>query len=118
MQIRQPYIKSITPLINQPQTGKVNSAQSKQARQKLKQHNPRDPVAQSRPTFNRPPAKKIGYDLKPLETKQPALVMAINNHGNAVINAHNLNALNAYTVELNQPLQEQLSMLAGIDFYV
>jgi hypothetical protein len=118
MQIRQPYIKSVTPLINQQQTDRVNSAQSKYAKQKLTPQNPQVHAAQSQPPFALPPAKKTGHALNLLEAKPPAPAMAINNPDYTAINPRNLNALNAYTEELNQPLQEQLSMLAGIDFYV
>ena len=87
-------------------------------KKKLKQHYQPEHATKVHSTVNSLTPKRIADSLKQLEVKPPIPDFSNNTRDYEAINSHALNALNAYTEELNHPLQEQLSMLAGIDFYV
>ena len=119
MEIRQTAVNSLTPAKNQLQTtGRISRAQGKKDNRELTQHYQPGHTKQDHPTVKPATTKRIVDGLKQLEAKQPVSTFSNKTIGYEAINPRSLNALNAYTEELNQPLQEQLSMLAGIDFYV
>ena len=118
MEIRQTAVNSLTPAKNQLQTGRISITQREEDSKELKQHFQPGHTQQDHSNAKPPTAKRIADGLKQLEARQPFLVFSNKTQGYEAINPRNLNALNAYTEELNQPLQEKLSMLAGIDFFV
>ena len=118
MEIRQSAVKSIIPAKNQLHSGRITGAQDSKDGSEVKQHYLSKDTKQVNPTANPPTIKRIAEALNRPESKQPISTFVNKIHSYEAINPRHLNALNAYTEELNQPLQEQLSMLAGIDFYV
>ena len=118
MQISRIPIKAYIPAGNQqqPEPGRVAGVRRINPQRNTEQQHRPDPSTQQAQHTHALSAKEIASAAQQIKAGQP--VLTEQNRYAAVNDTRMQKAIDAYTEELYQPVQEQLSILAGIDFYV
>jgi len=118
MQISRIPIKAYIPAGNQQQSepGKVAGVRRINPERNAEQQHRPDPSTPQAKHANALTENEIASAVQEIKAGQP-VPTELNRFATA-IDTQMQKAIEAYTEELYQPVQEQLSILAGIDFYV